>query len=248
MKLTSVFIKFTGLYFLTRIIAFVISAMLTIKYNSGVSFAVLIYATSMSCDSFTKKNGVFFTNSEFRKVVFGFALINMMFTAAGTALFLIGTSIPMTSTIIIQCIIEVGLTHPAVIYFFVRRSGKRFEKQMIKNASNNHTLIYTTSILSDAHIVKDIIELHGIPCDMSTENHSNSNMGSALSLIKESSLWISDKSKIDEAKRLVEEYERSTSQDASAAVNTPWNCTSCGEECEGQFTSCWNCGGFKVAK
>lgn len=248
MKLLGVFIKFTGLYLLIKIIMFVALAMLNYKSNIGVGVvATLIIATRISCESFTKKNGVFFSKSEFWKVVFGFALINMLFVGAGTYLALTSASIQMSPPIIIALIIEAGLLHTAVIYFSGYFSGKQFEKRMAMNAYNNQIQIYSTSVLSEAHILKDIIESHGIPCDVRTENRSNLNMVRDLPLSTESSLWISDKSKLDEVRRLIEEYEKSTPIDSSPANDSHWNCASCGEESEGQFTSCWNCGGFKVA-
>ncbi len=244
MKLTGFFLKFAGLYLLIKIVVSVGLAILNLKANIAVTGATLMFATRISCDSFTKKKGLFFSKSELLKVVFGLALINMMFAAPGTYLALTGASIKITPIIIITLFIEVGLLHTAVIYFFVWISGKRFETRMIMSAYNNQIQIYLTSILSEAHILKDIIKSHGIPCDIRTENCSNKNMGRELPLISKTSLWISDKTKLDVARRLITEYERST---AASTPNTPWDCNSCGEESEGQFTSCWNCGEIKAA-
>ncbi|GEM_PF-187364 len=248
MKLTRVFIHFTGLFFLFKILFAVTFAVLDFKSNSSGVIVSLLFATRMSCDAFSKKHGVFFSKTEARKVVFGFALINMISAAAGSYLILVEASIPITPVLILAFFIEAGLLHTACIYFIVRLTGNRFKKNLFMKAYNNQSQIYSTSVLSEAHIVKDIIESHGIPCDLRTENKSSRNMGGEIPLVTNSSLWISDKSKCDEARRLVEEYESTTSQDASSEGALPWTCPSCGEESEGQFTSCWSCGGLKAAR
>lgn len=47
-------------------------------------------------------------------------------------------------------------------------------------------------------------------------------------------LWV-EKSELERARRVVEEFE-------GEAVQTPsWRCPGCGERVEGQFTACWNC-------
>ncbi len=199
MKLTVLFLKYTGLYLLFKIMMVVALVLLNIRGNSAVAIVTIIFATRVACDSFTKKNDIFFSKNEFWKVVFGFSFINMVFAAAGTYLMLTTNSIQITQPVIIALIIEVGLLHTVGIYFIVRSSGKRFEHRMSMHAYNNQIEVYSTRILSEAHILKDIIESNGISCDIRTEDCSNRTTGGELPLITESSLWISDASKRDEA-------------------------------------------------
>jgi hypothetical protein len=48
-------------------------------------------------------------------------------------------------------------------------------------------------------------------------------------------LWVVNDLDFDRAKQLVESIE-------TESETTPWTCGRCGEENEGQFAACWNCG------
>ena len=50
-------------------------------------------------------------------------------------------------------------------------------------------------------------------------------------------LWIVNKEDKEPAKRLVDNFLQSTKTKSHS-----WICKSCGEEIEGQFNICWNCG------
>ena len=48
-------------------------------------------------------------------------------------------------------------------------------------------------------------------------------------------LWVVNDLDFDRAKQLLESADAETS-------TAPWHCHRCGEENEGQFAACWNCG------
>ena len=54
------------------------------------------------------------------------------------------------------------------------------------------------------------------------------------------SVWIVAKSRYDEARRIIRTYELAKNDKLS--VGSTWLCPSCGENHEGQFTHCWQCG------
>jgi len=54
-------------------------------------------------------------------------------------------------------------------------------------------------------------------------------------------LWIVDDAKLAKAKSIL----RKTLAPLES-VKQPWRCSGCGEEIEGQFSECWNCGHDRV--
>ena len=84
---------------------------------------------------------------------------------------------------------------------------------------------------------KNILESEGIPCEIRNE-HLGSIMGEMPFVEVWPQLWIVNDLDADRAMQLI-------SDDASdESPADPWTCRSCGEENEGQFAACWNCGGL----
>lgn len=50
-------------------------------------------------------------------------------------------------------------------------------------------------------------------------------------------IWVTHDEDADEARRIIEQITQTAVTDAD-----PWHCD-CGEDIEGQFSACWNCGG-----
>lgn len=50
-------------------------------------------------------------------------------------------------------------------------------------------------------------------------------------------LHVADAADFWRAQGILEAYRR-----AALQPSTPWRCTQCGEEMEGQFSACWRCG------
>jgi hypothetical protein len=51
-------------------------------------------------------------------------------------------------------------------------------------------------------------------------------------------IWIDDRQDPDLARTIIEESRRAPTQSA-------WHCAACGEDIEGQFAQCWNCGAMR---
>jgi hypothetical protein len=86
-----------------------------------------------------------------------------------------------------------------------------------------------------AHL-KNVLAMYGI--------HSVTRNGDLLSAAGElpptecwPALWITNDEKLVRARSII----RKTLAPLES-VKTPWRCAGCGEELEGQFTECWNCG------
>ena len=86
-----------------------------------------------------------------------------------------------------------------------------------------------------AHL-KNVLAMFGIHCI--TRNLDLSSAAGELPPIEcWPELWITNDEKLDRAKSII----RKTLAPLES-VKKPWRCAGCGEELEGQFTECWNCG------
>ena len=82
---------------------------------------------------------------------------------------------------------------------------------------------------------KNILEAEGIACKIRNE-HLGSILGEVPFFEVWPQLWIVNDLDFDRAQQLI-------SEDAAAESPTEsWKCRKCGEENEGQFAACWNCG------
>ena len=83
---------------------------------------------------------------------------------------------------------------------------------------------------------KNLLESEGIPCEVRNE-HLGSILGEMPFPEVWPQIWVINDLDFDRAKQLID--------DDIAAVESPsdpWKCRKCGEENEGQFSACWNCG------
>ena len=81
---------------------------------------------------------------------------------------------------------------------------------------------------------KNLLEAEGIPCQIRNE-HLGSILGEMPFVEVWPELWVVNDLDFDRATQLI------TAADAESP-KTPWHCRRCGEENEGQFAACWNCG------
>ncbi|GFO55459.1 hypothetical protein GMSM_24660 [Geomonas sp. Red276] len=93
--------------------------------------------------------------------------------------------------------------------------------------------VYSAPNISLVSIFQNVLKGHGIRCW--TKNEFLSAGAGQLPPIECWPQLCVDDEDFAEAKRIVD--EALTVRDLAA-----WTCESCGEEIEGQFTECWNCG------
>jgi len=93
--------------------------------------------------------------------------------------------------------------------------------------------VYSASNISIVSIFQNILEGYGIRCRV-----KNVFLLAVIGEIPPIECWPQlcvDDENYEEAKRIVDE--------ALSDKNLPvWKCDSCGENIEGQFSECWNCG------
>jgi Putative prokaryotic signal transducing protein len=97
-------------------------------------------------------------------------------------------------------------------------------------------LIYTSPQLIMVGHIKNILETYGIE-SRTKEAFQGAGMGEIPAIECWHELLLIDNSQHELAKQIVEEALNSSKKEL-----TEWECTSCKEEIEGQFTECWNCG------
>ena len=96
--------------------------------------------------------------------------------------------------------------------------------------------VHVARTLPEAHIVRGVLEAEGI-ASMVRGEHLASALGELpMDVDTLPSVWVSD-TDAARATELVEEVLRHSTQPGTA-----WKCPRCGEELEGQFTECWQCG------
>lgn len=95
-------------------------------------------------------------------------------------------------------------------------------------------LTTSPSIITINHF-KNVLESEGIPCQIRNEYLGGIAGEMPLQEVWPE-LWIVREMDYDRAKQLIDE----AIVDESPA--DAWRCSKCGEQNEGQFAACWNCG------
>jgi predicted RNA-binding Zn-ribbon protein involved in translation (DUF1610 family) len=84
--------------------------------------------------------------------------------------------------------------------------------------------------------IRNILQANGIACAIRGENRGIA-AGEVPLTECWPELWIDDDTQGAESKQLIAEALAPGESDL-----VKWKCPHCGEEHEGQFTTCWNCG------
>jgi hypothetical protein len=99
--------------------------------------------------------------------------------------------------------------------------------------------VYIADDPTEAHLVKGILEQYGITCEIRGEALWIARGQLPLTSETLPTIWIVDDSRYEEAKELTERFQNGT---LTSKASGNWRCPVCGEEVEGQFTDCWQCG------
>ncbi len=81
---------------------------------------------------------------------------------------------------------------------------------------------------------KNLLAAEGIPTEVRNQ-HLGSIMGEIPVFETWPQLWVINDLDYDRALQLIEAVDAESSKES-------WTCRDCGEENEGQFGACWNCG------
>jgi hypothetical protein len=93
-----------------------------------------------------------------------------------------------------------------------------------------------SSKLEDVDIVKGMLAQEGIACEVT--NAGNQYPGPGF----DPKLWVINDTDFDRASAVLENFKK-----PPVAKLGPWTCPACGEQLEGQFSSCWKCGTLRKA-
>jgi hypothetical protein len=83
---------------------------------------------------------------------------------------------------------------------------------------------------------RNLLISEGIPAFLRNE-HFGSIMGEVPFQEVWPELWVENDLDYDRARQLI-----NAAKLAEESPSSPWKCRRCGEENEGQFSACWNCG------
>jgi hypothetical protein len=120
------------------------------------------------------------------------------------------------------------------------REDKHPEIIGYRNKGINMLKVYSARNPTEAHLLKGILASYGIACEVRGESLFGLRGEVPLTPDTAPSVWILDDADNDEAGRILKGYEKSNMLDGSDKES--WICRYCGEDSEGQFTKCWNCG------
>ena len=84
------------------------------------------------------------------------------------------------------------------------------------------------------YLLKSILESEGIICFIKNEYPPAAGELPPVSARPE--LWVMDNQYYEKAMQLIQ------ANSLPLTPSKPWKCPRCGEQLEGQFTTCWNCG------
>lgn len=86
------------------------------------------------------------------------------------------------------------------------------------------------------HNLKNILETHGLECEVHGEDRV-AGMGDIPPTECWIELWLVDDSREEEAFIIIDKAIKGEPDEGDI-----WDCASCGERIEPQFSHCWNCG------
>ena len=100
-------------------------------------------------------------------------------------------------------------------------------------------IILSSLIPGEIAQLKDMLENVGITCF--TRNEASAGLSPEIPLSESTpELWIQDDHRLAEALEVKRAWK-----EAAPVGEGEWTCSSCGENSESQFTSCWKCGASK---
>ncbi len=111
--------------------------------------------------------------------------------------------------------------------------------------------VYTARDGMEAHYVRGLLEQAGVNALVLGESLGAARGDLPMTQQTLPSVWVSD-DEIEPAMKVVNAYLTTTDQDGNGtlfepAAGEPWTCESCGEQVEGQFAVCWNCGAERAS-
>ena len=85
--------------------------------------------------------------------------------------------------------------------------------------------------IEDVDIIKGMLAEEGIACEVTNDNNPYPGV------VFDPKLWVVNDADFARASAVVQAFRKSP-----MTTLGPWTCPACGEQLEGQFSSCWKCG------
>jgi Putative prokaryotic signal transducing protein len=99
--------------------------------------------------------------------------------------------------------------------------------------------VFSSFNLAAAHHARNLLDVEGIRSVVRNEMLSSA-MGELPPAECQIEVWVVREADFERADRVLRSAH-------SPGNENPWQCASCGEGCEGQFTQCWRCGAYRAA-
>jgi Putative prokaryotic signal transducing protein len=97
--------------------------------------------------------------------------------------------------------------------------------------------LHTARHVTEAHLIRGYLESQGIATVVRGEYLTGGIGELPADLCK---VWVIDDSDFARADDLLQQFLQGEA--ARTHAHERWHCANCGENLEGQFTDCWNCG------
>lgn len=97
--------------------------------------------------------------------------------------------------------------------------------------------LHTARHAAEAHLIRGFLESQGINAIVRGEYLSGAIGELPADVCK---VWVTDDREFAAAQELLRQFVQGDAAHTHAHEN--WHCSHCGEDIEGQFTDCWNCG------
>lgn len=101
--------------------------------------------------------------------------------------------------------------------------------------------VYSSESIVQVTHVRNLLAAEGIKSELRNERLGGV-IGEIPYLETWPELWVAELD-FDRAQELIEQELH-----GPGLEEPPWKCPSCGEQVEGQFTECWNCGGERPGR
>ncbi|MCY9803090.1 DUF2007 domain-containing protein [Vibrio scophthalmi] len=95
--------------------------------------------------------------------------------------------------------------------------------------------IFSANNPPQAHIICELLRTNNIDCEVRGEGIFGLQGELPFGEASEPYVWLLDSSQQKKAYDVITQFEQPLSA-------PPWHCSNCGEENEGQFVLCWQCG------
>lgn len=105
--------------------------------------------------------------------------------------------------------------------------------------------VYSAAHPTEAHIVKGLLEAKGIEAVVKGEILFGARGELPITPETAPSVWIVEENRYELAREVVRQYELANTGRVQAG--RIWECSSCGEKLEGQFSHCWKCGNSRLS-